>query len=340
VVIVGGALVGLTLARILRFRGLDPVVVERGRGETRADPLFVPYHAYDALEQAGVMTQVRAEGAPIAAEGPGPPPGYGFFRRRLTELLAEGLPVRYERTVAELLREGDRVTGVRVTGPDGASEDLAADLVVGADGANSPVRRMAGIPGETVTVDDGWLGLLGAPDPDRSFAMRFLSDGRQVGMYAVPGGSFIWWQIGRVGRETALAPGVAAARDAVLRLLPQTAVALAGTGDDAPLVYWEALEVHGCAPWWTPGVVVIGDAAHALTPEAGIGSGLGMGDSLALAQAIAQNPGDPDGACSAYEHWRRPAVAPYEALGGSGVRTVPVGAPAEKPPEERWPPGS
>jgi 2-polyprenyl-6-methoxyphenol hydroxylase-like FAD-dependent oxidoreductase len=84
--------------------------------------------------------------------------------------------------------------------------------------------------------------------------------------------------------------------------------------------------------------VVIGDAAHALTPEAGLGAGLGLADALALAEAVRQHPDDPDAACAAYEHWRRPVVAPYEAIGGMGVRMVPPGGPAEKPPEERWPP--
>jgi 2-polyprenyl-6-methoxyphenol hydroxylase-like FAD-dependent oxidoreductase len=338
VVVVGGSLVGLTLARALRKRGHEPVVLERGRGEVRGDPLFVPYQAYDALDDVGVMDEVRRRGVPIADTGAGPPPGYGFFRRGLTELLAEGVPVEHEQAVVDLLRDGGRVAGVRVRGPDGAERDVPADLVVGADGANSPVRSLAGIPGETVVVDDGWLGALGAPDPERSFAMRFLSDGRQIGMYAAPGIGFIFWQIGRVGREAALAPDLERFRAAVARLLPEARTALAGVRDRSQLVYWEALEVRGCEPWWLPGAVVIGDAAHALTPEAGLGSGLGMGDALALAEAVRQHPDDPDAACASYERWRRPVVAPYEAIRGAAVRMVPPGAPAEKPAEERWPP--
>jgi 2-polyprenyl-6-methoxyphenol hydroxylase-like FAD-dependent oxidoreductase len=341
VVVVGGALVGLTLARALERRGHAPVVLERGRGEVRGDPLFVPYHAYDALADVGVMAAVEREGMPIAATGGGQPVGYGFFRRRLTELLAEGVPVEHEQAVVGLLRadgEEGRIVGVRTRGPDGNERVIAADLVVGSDGANSPVRALAGIPGETVAVDDGWLGALGAPDPERSFAMRFLSDGRQIGLYAAPGISFIFWQIGRVGREQALAPDLERYRAAVLRLLPEARTALEGVRDRSQLVYWEALEVHGCQPWWVPGAVVIGDAAHALTPEAGLGSGLGMGDALALAEAVRQHPADPDAACASYERWRRPAVAPYEAIRGTAVRMVPAGAPAEKPAEERWPP--
>jgi hypothetical protein len=61
-----------------------------------------------------------------------------------------------------------------------------------------------------------------------------------------------------------------------------------------------------------------------------------MGDAQALAIAIARNRDDPDAARRDWEHWRRPALAPYLALGSAGVRVV-RGGPA--PPEERWPPG-
>jgi len=338
IVVAGGSLVGLTLARALSKRGHEPVVLERGSGEVRGDPLFVPYQAYDALADVGVMEAVMRDGVPIAASGPGPPPGYGFFRRALTELLAEGVAVDYEQSVVDLVRADGRIAGVRVRGAGGAEREIPAELVVGADGAASPVRTMAGIPGETVVVDDGWLGALGAPDPRRSFAMRYLSDGRQIGLYAAPGISFIYWQIGRVGRGPALEPPLERFRSAVRELLPEARTALEGVTDRSKLVYWEALEVRGCRPWWVPGAVVIGDAAHALTPEAGLGSGLGMGDALALAEAVRQHPDDPDAACASYEMWRRPAVAPYEAIRGSAVRMVPQGAPAEKPPAERWPP--
>jgi 2-polyprenyl-6-methoxyphenol hydroxylase-like FAD-dependent oxidoreductase len=84
-----------------------------------------------------------------------------------------------------------------------------------------------------------------------------------------------------------------------------------------------------------PGVVVIGDAAHAVGPESGLGAGLGLGDAHALAIAVERNPDDPDKACRDYETWRRPAVDPYLAMGAAGARIVRGG---ERPPEERWPP--
>ena len=89
-----------------------------------------------------------------------------------------------------------------------------------------------------------------------------------------------------------------------------------------------------CETWWTPGVALIGEAAHAIDPEAGVGAGLGFGDALALAVAVA-GAADADAACRDYEFWRRPVVAPYEAIGAAGARMVRGG---ERPDEERWPP--
>ena len=74
-----------------------------------------------------------------------------------------------------------------------------------------------------------------------------------------------------------------------------------------------------CERWWVPGLVVSGDAAHAVGPEAGLGAGLGLGDALALAIAVEQSP-DADAACAAYELWRRPAVRPYEEIGATRAR--------------------
>ena len=73
----------------------------------------------------------------------------------------------------------------------------------------------------------------------------------------------------------------------------------------------------------------MGEAAHAIDPEAGVGAGLGFGDALALAVAIA-GAADADAACRDYEFWRRPVVAPYEAIGAAGARMVRGGAPPRR----------
>ena len=334
VVIVGGGMAGLVLARALGRRGEEPVVLERMPPDvTVPGPIMLPYQAYDALEDVGLLDGVRAAGRPIAPRADGVPVAIAVARQALIDMLRRGVGVRHEHEVVELLRDGERVVGVRVRGPDG-EEELRSDLVVGADGTMSPVRRMAGIPADVRPAPGAGISFRSPVVLDEPFAMAYQSDGRQVGVLSWPGGSAGWWQIDRVGEAAARAPGVEAFREAFARLLPAAAPALEAVTSQEQLVYREVTEVR-CETWWVPGVVLIGEAAHAIDPEAGVGAGLGFGDALALAIAIAGSGGDPDAACRDYEFWRRPAVAPYEALGGAGARIVRGG---EKPAHERWPP--
>jgi 2-polyprenyl-6-methoxyphenol hydroxylase-like FAD-dependent oxidoreductase len=334
VAIVGGGVVGLCLARGLRRRGLDPLVLERApAGTYRPRPFMVPYHGFDALADAGVLDAVRSAAWEIAPRADGTPVALAAPFVRVSEILAEGVPVAHRHEVTGLLRDGERVAGVRVRDPAGVERDEPADLVVACDGVRSPVRAMAGIDAEITLAEGAHLSFMSPAVVDRSFDLHYQADGRQVGLLGWPDGSAGWWDIERCGPEAALAPGLDAFRAAFARLLPAATPALAALTSVDQLVYREVEEVR-CERWWVPGLVVIGDAAHAVGPEAGLGAALGLGDALALAVAVERNA-DPDRACEDYELWRRPAVRPYEEIGAAGARIVRGGA---TPPEERWPP--
>lgn len=334
-VIVGGGMVGLTLARLLRARGHDPVVLERAApGEHLTRPFMLGFQGFDTLAELGLLERVRAEGWDIAPGADGMPVAVCIEVGILLDALAEGVPVRHGHTVTGLVREGDRVAGVTVEGPEGAGS-LDAGLVVACDGVRSPVRAMAGLEAEVSALADATLTFMSPAVIDRSFSMRYLSDGGQMGLLGWPQGSAGWRTIDRVGREAALAPGVAAFRSAFARLMPEAAPALEGVTSVDQLLYQEPAVLRA-ARWWTPGVVLIGDAAHFFGPETGVGAALGLGDAQALATAIDRFPGDPDAACAAYESWRAPVVRPYEA---SDPATGRIALPnVDRPPEERWPP--
>jgi 2-polyprenyl-6-methoxyphenol hydroxylase-like FAD-dependent oxidoreductase len=334
VIIVGAGAAGLALARSLRRRGLEPLVLDRAPpGAWEPRPFMPPYQGFDALEDAGVLAAIRAESWEIAPRGDGVPVALAAPFVRVMEILADGVPVSGRTEVTGLLRDGGRVAGVRAAGPEGG-RDLEADLVVACDGVRSPLRDMAGIAARLEPAEGAHLSFITDAVIDRSFALHYQADGRQVGLLGWPTGSAGWWDIERVGAEAVRAPGIAAFREAFARLLPPAEPALEALTSVDQLVYREVTEVHADR-WWVPGLVVIGDAAHAVGPEAGLGAGLGLGDAHALAIAIERNPGDPDRACSDYETWRRPAVAPYEMIGAAGSR-IARGGP--KPPWEVWPP--
>ncbi len=335
VIIVGGGLAGLVLAGGLRRRGIAPVVIERSpAGTVTPGPIMLPFQAYEPLSDIGLMDDVRREGRPVPPIQGDDPVAYGIAREFLLERLRRDVDIRFGSTVTGLLKDGDRVTGVRVE-HDGTMEEIAADLVVGADGTGSPVRTMAGFPAEVYQFDTGALSWRSDVVADEAFAIHFLPDGRQATMLSWPGGTAGSWQIPHPagGAEEALAPGFEAYRRSFAAMVPAAAAALEAASPDS--WFYRSGQGVRCDTWWLPGVALIGEALHAFNPEAGIGSGLGMGDAQALAIAVANNPDDADAACREWEYWRRPALAPYLAIGSQAVRVVRGGDPR---PEEVWPP--
>lgn len=336
VAIVGGGMAGLVLARALLARDVTPVVLERGGPDfTIPGPIMLPFQAYDALADIGVLDAIRAAGRDVPPHRDGLPVAIAVGRQTVVDTLREGVDTSWRHELRDLVRTGERVDGVVVDAPDG-EHTIACDLVVGADGARSRVRELAGIPCTTRVCDTAALSFRSPCPLAEPFHLEFLSDGRQIMVLGWPGGTAGSWQIDRPagGAEEALAPGLEEFRRRFTALLPPAADALSNIRSVDELLYRESMEVR-CERWWVPGVTLIGEALHAMNPEAGIGAGLGMGDALALAVAIAGNLSDPDAACADYERWRRPALAPYFAVGSAGVR-VQTGRPRRA--EEDWPP--
>ena len=335
-VIVGGGMVGLTLARLLRSYGEEPVVLERmPAGAYQKRPFLLGFQGFPTLEELGLLEQVRAGGRDVAPGSDGMPVAICIEVGKLLATIGEGVPVEHERSVSGLLRDDGRVTGVVAEGPGGA-EEIPADLVVACDGMHSPVRAMAGLEAQVQALADATLTWMSpVVMPERSFGMRYLSDGGQMGLMGWPEGSAGWLTIDRVGREAAMAPWVEAFRASFAALMPEAADALEGVVSTGQLLYQEPAVLRA-ARWWAPGVVLIGDAAHFFGPETGVGAGLGLGDAHALARAIAGNREDPDAACALYETWRAPVIRPYEAADpAAGRMSVPN---VDRPPAERWPP--
>jgi 2-polyprenyl-6-methoxyphenol hydroxylase-like FAD-dependent oxidoreductase len=338
IVISGGCMVGMTLARLLRLRGFSPVVIERmPEGHYIPRGYMLGFQGYEPLEEVGVYEEVRSAGRPIAPRPDQPPVAVAVRFGALIEALARDLPVVYEHTVVELVRDGEgRVVGVVAEGPDGRVT-IDADLVVACDGVGSPVRQMAGIEARIEPLADAALTFMSPVPTSTSFAMSYMSDGGHIGVLSWFEGSAGWRSIDKVGEEAALAPGLDAVKRMWTDLLPESEEGVSALTSMDQVRYSEP-RLLSCQQWWVPGLVIIGDAAHFFGPETGVSSGIGLGDAHALAQAVQQNPTDPDAACRSYELWRLPVVRPYEAMDPGRQRMVAAGN-VQGRPEERWPPG-
>ncbi len=103
-------------------------------------------------------------------------------------------------------------------------------------------------------------------------------------MLAWPPGHRGWRTIDKVGREAAVAPGVAALKQMFIDLLPECEEWHPGRSNR-----WIrcAMASRGCSntpKWWIPGLILVGDSAHFFGPETGASSGIGLGDAQALAR--------------------------------------------------------
>jgi 2-polyprenyl-6-methoxyphenol hydroxylase-like FAD-dependent oxidoreductase len=337
--IAGGGMVGLMLARLLRLRGFEPVVYERmAEGQYIPRGYMLGYQGFPPYEELGVLHQIREEGWDIAPRPDGSTVAIAVNVGTILHLLARDLPVEYEHVVVDLVRGADdRVTGLIVEGPEGRREE-PFDLIVACDGMNSPVRALAGLEAEFDAIPDATIQWMAPTLNDKSFAMRYFSDGGHIGMLAWPEGTAGWRSIDKVGRDAALAPGVDAIKEMFIRLLPECEQGIQGLTSLDQIRYGEP-QLLRCPRWWIPGLILVGDSAHFFGPETGASSGIGLADAQALAEAVKQNPDDADAACRSFEMWRGPMVRPLEAMDPSRQRMMTYGQIQPKP-EERWPPAA
>jgi 2-polyprenyl-6-methoxyphenol hydroxylase-like FAD-dependent oxidoreductase len=185
-----------------------------------------------------------------------------------------------------LLEDGGRVVGLEVSTPEGPLR-VRADLVVAADGRDSVLRARAGLPGEAfgAPMDVLWFRLARAPG-EPAIAMGRFDAGRIF--ISLNRGEH--WQCGFVIAKGSLeelqARGLDAFRQEVARLAPYAAgrVHEIRSWDDVKLL---TVQVDRLRRWFRPGLLCIGDAAHAMSPIGGVGINLAIQDAVAAANRLA-----------------------------------------------------
>lgn len=187
--------------------------------------------------------------------------------------------------VTGLIERDGRIGGLIVNTPEGAIE-IAADLVVGADGRNSIVREAAGLEVQRfgVPTEVLWLRLSKQPgDPTETMGHA----GSQQGFVMINRGDY--WQCGYVVRKGFFADiklqGIEAFRDRVAEICPFPRERLdeLKSWDDVHLL---TVRIDRLKRWWKPGLICIGDAAHAMSPVGGVGINLAVQDAVAAANVL------------------------------------------------------
>jgi len=194
--------------------------------------------------------------------------------------------LKMEHEVTDLIREGDRITGVRVKTPQG---DLAviADLVVGADGRSSTVRDHSGLKVTDLGApfDVLWMRISRDPnDPNQSLG-NF-----QAGRILVTINRKDYWQCGFLIPKGMLEPlkqkGLANFHEEVVLAAPFLRERV-GELDSWDKIKLLTVQVNHLDQWHLPGLLCIGDAAHAMSPVGGVGINLAIQDAVAAANILA-----------------------------------------------------
>ncbi|NIL94970.1 MAG: 2-octaprenyl-6-methoxyphenyl hydroxylase [Woeseiaceae bacterium] len=332
IVIAGGGMIGSSLALALAPLGLRIAVVEPVPRVAENQPSFddrstaLSRSTQRMFEAMGIWDRVVAAATPITHVHVSDRGRFGFAHIDAAEQGVDALGhVVINRVLGNVLQDAldgvaeldilcpARITAARgaperatvTVAEDGATKELTCDLLVAADGANSAVRNMAGIGASQVPY--GQRAVIGnllpeIPLRNRAFE-RFTRHGPLALLPVADGRAGFVWVVAEKEAERILQLD----DEAFLAELQATfgnrvgAFSRVGKRASYSLSLSKAVRLTG------PRVVLVGNAAHGLHPAAAQGFNLGLRDVAALADCVADAPGDPGDTelLARYAEWRR-----------------------------------
>jgi 2-polyprenyl-6-methoxyphenol hydroxylase-like FAD-dependent oxidoreductase len=318
VLVVGGGIAGLATARALLRRDIEPDVVERAAVWSHPGVgMYLPANAVRALgtlglqaallDRARVLTRQRfldhrgrkLFDVDLPAFWGATGPCAAISHRGLHELLCAGIPVRLGTTVTALVDQGPLV---RAEFDDGSTGDY--DLVVGADGVRSWVRTVVfGGAAPRLLGQASWRFLVDGVAESSAWTVRL---GRGKAFLTIPLGGGRVYCYADVGADAATDPSGGDPAELAGHFgefaEPVPTILRKGLAPGEP-PYFAPIEEVVHRPWVRGRVMLVGDAAHAMSPNMAEGAGMALEDALVLAEVVAA-----DRPLEEFEARRRPRV--------------------------------
>ncbi len=310
--IVGGGPAGAVLALLLARLGIGVMLLEAHKDfdrDFRGDTLHSS--SMEIMEQLGLadrllqlphskirqMSVITPSGSLTLADFSRLKTPYPYItimpQVRFLELIVEEAK-RYPNfvlvlgaNVQELVEENGEIRGVRYRGHGGWHE-VRSRLTVGADGRHSKMRQLAGFEAISTSppMDVLWFrlprhpedleGLMGRIGSGKIVAMLDRSDTWQVA-YVIPKG----------GYQQIRAAGLEALREAIVEVVPEFSDRVQHLHDWSQVAFL-GVESSRLKRWYRPGLLLIGDAAHVMSPVGGVGINYAIQDAVVAANVLSK----------------------------------------------------
>ncbi|OKI02533.1 monooxygenase [Streptomyces sp. CB02923] len=363
--VIGGGIAGTATALALHKAGFD-VTVHEAHPDTAEDIgafLTLASNGMRALAQLGASEAVTSIGFPLRSMRLLDDRGGEVAHAPMGE--ADDALLRYRclrrgelnaALQAEAVRRGIRIAhGARLVSFEDGPEQVTArftdgsvaagDLLVGADGLSSAIRRSVAPGAEPVYAGQRvFYGYTrSAPDAEGTGHITMVRGSNASFGYAVSPDRETYW-FARVAAQAIPAeelaePTTARRREQLVALLredatPAADLVAASTGG---IMATNATEIPPGTPWRSGRTLLVGDAAHAASPATGQGASMALEDAVILAKSLRDAP-DRESALSLYEACRRPRVEHNITVSGQisrGTRTPARTGPAPAPGPQR-----
>ncbi|MEU7858104.1 FAD-dependent oxidoreductase [Nonomuraea sp. NPDC049141] len=201
-----------------------------------------------------------------------------------------GFTLRMNTEATALLRDGEKITGVRYRTADGRDGQIRAELTVACDGRHSTLRRDAGlVPKEFRVPFDVWWFRLPRPVGEREVpaGVTPVARGPEALISLARDDYYQVAYFTAKGSDARLrAEGIARFRERIAHLRPDFADRVGGLAsmDDVHVL---DVRLNRLKRWYLDGLLLIGDAAHAMSPAGGVGINLAIQDAVAAGTILA-----------------------------------------------------